>query len=166
MKGLLVLALTALGSLAAQRVDAEVYGGIGVGRSEYAVSKNSDTSFSIFAAIRLTNRIMLEGGPVYPGRALVSEPSTIGFSIQAVGLFPVGERTEFLAKAGFYDWEVQRETVNFDDGRDPLLGIGLQRYIDDDLALRIEFNRFADVRGGNLDLISFGVVRWFRGLAN
>lgn len=157
--GLAISAVVALGSVSA---NAEVYGGIGLGGSDHAVSGESDSGVTVFAAIRLTDRVLLEGGPVWPGRVRLAEPSVVGFSVQGVGLFPLTERFEFLAKAGFYDWEMNRDGEKLYEGRDPVFGIGVQRYLNDDLALRFELSRFTDVRQGDMDWISFSVVRWFR----
>jgi len=166
MRIVLALALTAFSSLVAQTADAEVYAGFNIGQFEHTSSNRNNTGFNVFAAVRLTDRILLEGGPVYPGRLRDNEPVTKGFSIQALGLFPVGEKYDFFIKGGLYDWEVERRTVKFYAGRDPMVGIGAHRYISNDFALRVELNRLSGVRSGDVDWISIGFIRWFRELGN
>lgn len=161
MKTRIGIAVLLLATAGANPASAEVYAGLGLSRAEHSLANESDTGFTIFAGVRLTDRIVLEGGPVYPGRIHAGEPAIKGFSVQAVGFFPVGENFEFLAKAGYYDWEVDRGLRRLYDGRDPMFGIGIERKLNDVLALRVGLDRFTDVRNGDIDWLSFSVIRTY-----
>lgn len=45
-----------------------------------------------------------------------------------------------------------------------MLGFGAHRYLKDDLALRLEIDRFQNVRSGDMNFVSVGVISWFRNL--
>ena len=83
-----------------------------------------------------------------------------GVTIQAVGRYPLGDHFSVFGKAGFFRWDVETSTAD-DDGTDNTFGFGGEYRLNDNWALRAEWERFSDVSGGDIDMISFGATYSF-----
>lgn len=99
---------------------------------------------------------------------------TNGWSAQALGLLPLPPRVELFAKAGVLYWKVDPASVNIpriddlivnldvnadaDTGTSAVVGIGLEVQLAGAFALRAEAERFADVGGSDIDLLSAGLA--------
>ncbi len=79
--------------------------------------------------------------------------------MQGVGIVPIGESFALFVKAGFFSWSVEAFGIT-DDGTDGAYGVGGQVHFGKkkNWGARLEWERFADVSGGDVDMISVGVV--------
>ena len=68
-----------------------------------------------------------------------------------------------IAKVGFFSWEVEA-FGSTDDGTDAAYGVGGQFRFGrkKNWGVRLEWERFEDISGGDVDLVSAGVSYHFR----
>lgn len=85
--------------------------------------------------------------------------------LSAMGMLPVSERLVLCGKVGVQSWRT--EFTIFDSagireedrtGTDPLVGLGAAYGVSKRLALRLEWERFMDIAGDDIDLASLGLT--------
>ncbi|MCP4205249.1 MAG: porin family protein [bacterium] len=153
-----------------------------------ATVDNSDTGWKLFGGRRLGRHLSIELGYVDlnndvdgettlfvssdgSGTRLSEGPVSIDLDephaavAAIVGTLPLTRRAIFLAKAGATAWKADLTTINqfgnstrSESGTDATLGIGLQYRAANRTEIRVEWERYFDVAGDDIDLASLGVL--------
>lgn len=115
-------------------------------------------------------------GGVSDGSGFLFAPGGVGVDLDrpqsvflsVVGMLPVGKNLALCGKVGVQTWESDvtlfdsdgiRE--NTESGIDPIVGLGADYRIAKRLALRAEWERFMDIAGNDIDLMSVGLTYRF-----
>jgi OOP family OmpA-OmpF porin len=118
--------------------------------AEYLDLGDADADFSITAPVAATGTVSAEGD---------------GFTLSGVLRYPVNEQIGVFGKVGAFFWNVEgAATITGlgnvsaeDDGTDVTFGLGGRYDLNDNITLRVEWERFVDVGGSDPDLFSFGI---------
>ena len=129
------------------------YLGLGLGEADDDVLAETDDSWKIFAGYQLNKYLGFEVGYVDLGDYLFGLLSQDGFFLEALGSAPLGKGFSVFAKAGAFAWSAEISDLASDSGTDFTYGVGL-RYSVKSIVLRLELDRFLDVAGGDIDLLS------------
>lgn len=138
-----------------------------LGQSDDDILDEEDTGLKIFGGYQFMKYFALELAFVDLGEfEFFGFPDALeqyGFAVQGVGILPIAESFALFAKAGFFNWEVEAFGAT-DDGTDAAYGVGGQfRFgAKKKLGLRLEWERFTDISGGDVDLVSAGFSYHFR----
>jgi hypothetical protein len=66
-----------------------------------------------------------------------------------------------IARIGLYSWDIDAvlfgENIGSDNGTDVTYGVGLGFKVADDTSIQVEYKRYDDISGGNVDTIHAGV---------
>jgi len=120
---------------------------------------DSDTGFKVFGGYSFMRHFAVEGGYVDVGETSVETtipvPTSIsaqadGFTVEAVGILPIGQRFDVFAKYGFFLWDSEAtvsqqgfgSVSGSDDGNDPTYGLGFGWNISERGRLRFEAERY------------------------
>jgi OOP family OmpA-OmpF porin len=126
---------------------------------------DSDTGFKVFGGYRINDNFAAEVGFVDLGEVTVSGPGgsasveTDGFQFAGLGVIPLNSQFELFAKLGLFMWDVSASGPTgsaSDDGNDLMFGAGAAWNFTEQVAARIEWERF-DVDGDDVDFWSLGV---------
>lgn len=159
------------------------YVGGGIGASDDKEFDETEFGGKGFGGYRVSKYFALEGafvglGEFGEGTLGIGTGGTFrkgGLSAQAVGILPIGQRAQLFGKAGIFFWSVTVDetctTVNsvlvcvdngrLDDGVDPVYGGGFQYRFNDRWSGRVEWERYEDVGGGDVDLGTIGAIYSF-----
>ncbi len=163
--------------------DRRWYVGGGIGGADDKDFDDTEAGGKIFGGYRAGKYVAIEGALVYLGTqgsgtlgiGNGGEFSKDGFSAQALGILPIGQRAEFFGKAGAFFWSVgvdetctisggQQVCVDggsLDDGVDAVYGVGFQYRFSDRWGGRVEWERYNDVGEDDVDLGSISVMYRF-----
>jgi OOP family OmpA-OmpF porin len=138
--------------------------------------EDSDRAWKVFAGREFTPHFALEIGYADLGAVRASGPGGFisaeasAFDIVAIGSLPLADRFAIYGKAGFYRGEVDAriDTVTLTDSAsetntDITFGAGLRFNVSPALAVRAEWQRYADIGGSetgesDVDVLSIGVL--------
>lgn len=155
--------------------DLGFYAGASVGQSKADCGglpncDDKDTAYRIFGGYKFHPNIGVEGGyaPLgnIEGSGLKLESNA--WDIVGVGSWPLGNNFSILGKLGFYNAEVKASGIA--SGKktttDLTYGIGGQYDFNRNLGLRLEWNRYASVKGpdsvggdkSDIDVLSVGAL--------
>ncbi len=88
-----------------------------------------------------------------------------GLEASLVGFIPFGHQAELFGKVGVLNWTLDGNsggsTFSTDDGSSFAYGVGLQLFPADHLSVRLEYQGFQDVSGGDLDAVTIGAALHF-----
>jgi OOP family OmpA-OmpF porin len=169
MRKLWMLALASCLALPAGAGDFLVGGSAGQANIEVDAAgfDESDTGFKLFGGWRLLKFLGLEGGYVDFGGPEVSaggvnaNAEVTAWDAFAMGVVPLG-KVELFGKAGlvFWDAETSLSVPGFsgtfkDDGTDLAYGVGVSYEVNDNVALRGEWEIF-DIESTDVNMLSFG----------
>ncbi len=162
---ILLIGAIANPSVSAQAANFGWYAGAGFGSSDDDVLDETGDALKLFAGYRFHPNLAVEAAFVDLGEFdVLIFPDALeqdGLAIELVGVLPIGDKGAFFGKAGFFNWEVGAFGVT-DDGTDETFGIGGEYRFGNNWAVRAEWERFNDVSGGDIDLISASVLYSFR----
>ena len=148
----------------AEPVSAGWYVGAAAGNADDDELDDDDSSVKLLGGYQFNEYFGVEGALVDLGDFDIPNStltlSQEGATIQAVGRYPLWGRFSVFGKAGFFRWEVET-SVTDDDGTDNTFGFGGEYRLGDNWRLRAEWERFSDVLGGDVDMISFGATYSF-----
>jgi len=134
---------------------------------------DSDTGWKIFGGYQFNPNFAVELAYSDLGETRLSDPfdsATIrpkAWEVVAVGTFPVQQRFSLYGKLGFYRATTKLDTTfgitDEDSNTDLTFALGARYDINRNLALRGEWQRYADVGGDDLgtsdiDLFSIGLI--------
>ncbi len=138
------------------------YVGFALGQAHDKVLDQNDTAFKVFGGYRFTP--YLAGELAYVDLGRYGNPGTqfdqYGVAAELVGYIPLGQSgASLFGKAGLFSWSVQLSDRYYygsaeDSGVDPTVGAGLQIDFNRFAGIRAEWERFFDVAGGDVDLIT------------
>jgi OOP family OmpA-OmpF porin len=136
-----------------------------------------DTTWKVFAGYQINRNFALELGYIDLGEVSVSDPTgRIGLAATAwefvgIGSIPIADRFFFFGKIGLYRAETELNAaagtlvVNADESNTDLtFGLGLRYDFTRNLGVRLEWQRYSDVKGpsildeGDIDVMSVGVI--------
>ena len=140
------------------------YVGFAAGQADDKLLNETDRGLKVFGGWQFAPNLAAEfayvdlGSYGPPGATL----DQYGVSAQFVGLLPLGQSgASLFGKAGVFSWSVEQygsgyyySTVAENSGTDLAVGAGLQIDFHRRMGLRAEWERFYDVAGGDVDLIS------------
>lgn len=136
---------------------------------------DGDTTWKLFGGFQVNRNVAVELGYADlgevsargPGGTVSAEASA--FEIVALGMLPLAQNFSLYGKAGLYraevDWRANTLILtdsSSDSNVDLTFGFGLKVDLARNVALRAEWQRYADVEAGgsgaDLDVISLGVA--------
>lgn len=163
-----VLATALTGPVLAQ---GGAYIGFGAGQADDRLLNENDRGFKVFGGWRFMPALAAEFAYVDLGRYGPSGASydQYGVSAQFVAHLPLGESgASLFGKAGMFSWTVDRYGgysccfgLTEDSGTDLAVGAGLQVDFHRHAAFRAEWERFYDVGGGDVDLVTASLIYRF-----
>ncbi len=134
------------------------YAGIGAGISNDGIFSETDTGIKLFGGIELNQYFGMEAAFVDLGEFAFGFREQDGVAIEAVGSLPLGEKFKLFAKTGMFAWDVERSGMETDHGINGIFGVGGQWAFVKHWELRIEYERFNGISGGDIALVSIGVL--------
>ncbi len=147
--------------------------GLGSGSSsdwcdiDLGACEDSDTGFKMFGGARLSEGVAAEIAYInfgtvsdygYPGSVDISS-----VTLSAVGLLPASEQFSLLGKIGLAFWTADAGGGVGNDGSDLAFGVGAQIKVNENLAIRGEWEQVqaGDVVVGDLTLLSVSALYHF-----
>ncbi len=162
---MIVLASAVSAPIAAAQ-DIGWYVGGGFGRSDDKVLDQTASGLKVFGGYQFNKNVAVEAAMVDLGEFdALGVPNALeqyGLAFEVVGLVPIGQRGAFFGKAGLFLWNLDLFGMTADDGTGATFGIGGQFHFSERWGARIEWERFDDISGGDVDLVSGSVVYRFR----
>lgn len=134
--------------------------GASIGTADDEVLNEDESGFKLFGGYRFTRNIAGEIAFVDLGSYFGGFLDQYGLAFDVMVILPVADNFEFFAKAGLFSWTVETPFAD-DDGTDLMYGLGAQFNVNRNIGLRIEYEEFTDVSGGDVSLISAGVSYHF-----
>ena len=134
---------------------------------------DSDTAYRLLGGYRVNRNFSAElaytnfGKVNASGFGLTEDIKVNAFELVAVGSFPLAERFSLYGKVGLYRADVEDRTnfgVSADEtNTDLTFGLGGSFQVSRAIAVRVEWQRYSDVGGGDLgtadiDMISIGAI--------
>lgn len=135
--------------------------GFNIGTADDAVLDETDSAYKISLAFNGNQNLGLELAYVDLGEYAAGTLEQSGLAFNLLGYLPVGNSLALLGKLGLFDWQVDFLGVNVDEGTDLTYGLGLQLDFAPQLAARVEWEEFTDISGGDVSLLSAGIVYSF-----
>ncbi len=136
------------------------YVGAGAGSSDDDVLNESDTGLKVFGGYRFNKNVAVEGAYVDLGEFALGFLEQSGLAVEVEATWPIADKFGLFAKAGFFAWEVDVGPFS-DDGTDSTFGVGGKVALGAHWGVRAEWERFNDISGGDVDLISGSVFYRF-----
>jgi len=131
------------------------YAGAGVGLTQIEEEdqgesfKDNSFGWRLLAGFDINESFGIEGSYINSGKAEDTlfgedvEAELSAFTVSAVGLMPVGDKSALFAKVGFFsgEQEITVQGLTFDEDEDGLtVGVGLRFNTSDNFAIRGEFD--------------------------
>lgn len=172
------------------------YAGVGFGQSKGDIecdlditcdSDDTDTAWKLFAGNQFSPNVAVEFGYVDLGEFKASGTDSFlgstsldleatGFNVALAGFLPVGNTVNLLGKVGLFLWDLDASASSSvfgsgstnESGTDLMFGLGASFDIGKTIAVRIEWERFADVGDedetgqSDVDLLSASLVFRFQ----
>ena len=148
----------------------------------------SDSGWKVFAGYKFFEYFALElayvdlglvsfdatsdaSGSVYAAGPVTGFVSASGPSASAIGIIPLGDRFDFLVKAGFMAWKADVSVSNSafgtanseEDGTELAFGLGAQFRFTDRFSVRAEWERFTSIIDRDGQLLSLSAQFSFGG---
>ena len=136
------------------------YAGIGAGSADDDLLSESDTAFKAFGGFRFSKIVAVEAAAVDLGEYLFGTLEQSGLAVVGEATLPLGDKFGVFGKAGIFLWEVEIGPYSEDDA-DTTFGLGGKVALGTHWAIRAEWERFNDISGGDVDLVSGSVYYRF-----
>lgn len=153
---ILFLALAAFATSPAYAAEQGGYLGLSLGESDDDILNETDSGLKLYGGVNLSQNLGIEFAYVDLGEFANGIFEQDGLSFQVVGYLPLTQTFDFFGKIGFFAWEVRAFGLS-DSGTDLTYGFGGQVNINEQLAIRGEWETFKDISGGDVDLLSIGL---------
>ncbi len=150
------LVLLALLVTPAYAVQPGGYVGFGFGQSDDDVLSETDNGWKVFGGANLSPNLGLELAFVDLGEFVGGVLTQSGVSYHLVGYVPVSDSFDLFGKIGLFAWKVDAFGLS-NTGTDLTYGFGGEYRMTQQLALRVEWETYQDVDGGDVDLVSAGL---------
>lgn len=158
--GIISTAAILLSTTHAKAVDTGGYIGFGYGDTEDIILNEEDTGVKFYGGFTFDDVLGIEYSYVDLGTYLNNSLSQDGIAIEGVLYFPLRPSTDVFVKGGIFSWEVNTASAT-EYGTDPVFGAGIQIMFNRRTSMRIEWQQFQNVSGGDVELISLGLSRHF-----
>ncbi len=142
------------------------YLGFSLGQADDDVLNETDTAYKLLGGFTSRN-LGIEIAFVDLGSYAAFDPffgpvvlDQYGLAFEGVGYLPVANNVDLFGKLGIFAWTVDIGYAT-DDGTDLTYGFGGSFRMNDQISLRAEWERFTDVSGGDVDLLSAGFAYHF-----
>ena len=138
------------------------YVGGGAGRSDDDILNDTDFAWKAFGGFQFSRNLAVEVAYIDLGDFKVSDGQAFqdGVAFDLVARIP-GNRIDLFGKAGIFFWTYDAPTF-ISEGEDLTLGFGLNfKSADRRWAIRGEWERFFDIAGGDVDLLSASFIYKF-----
>lgn len=135
--------------------------GFSIGSADDAVLDETASAYKISLAVNGNRNLGLELAYVDLGDYAAATLEQSGLAFNLLGYLPLGNSLALIGKIGLFDWELDYLGVNVDDGTDLSYGLGLQLDFAPQLGARVEWEEFTDISGGDVSLLSAGMVYAF-----
>jgi OmpA-OmpF porin, OOP family len=179
------LALAAVPALAQSHTN-HLYAGASIGQSyvkEWCEGApagvncdDNDTAWKVFGGYQFHPNFAVELGYTDLGSASLSSGTVRGtvessaFELVGVGSFPVGGRLALYGKLGFYRGEISGRVTagsstrfaDSDEGTEITFGLGARIDFNHNFAARLEWQKYNDFSGSDIDVLSVGLLYRFR----
>lgn len=149
----------------AQKLLTKWYIGGSAGKSDVEVSSfDDDFGLKFFGGYNFNNYVSVEAAAINLGefdrKNSIDVVDVFGVEASVVGRIPIG-RFAIFGKAGIFVWDADASVGNVvfasDDGADPTYGFGFEyNFKHSRWSLRGEWQKFEDVSGSDLELLSVG----------
>ena len=128
--------------------------------------EDSDTSWKVYGGYRISDLITLQGGYVNLGelKSGTTTSETKGFSGSALASYPVNDQITVFGKAGFFKWTTETSQGKEMDDIDPLLGVGADYQINDNMSIRGEWENYKSIatsatgESSDIQMLSVGMT--------
>lgn len=153
------------------------YVGFGAGQADNRQFDDKDHGYKLFGGYAFTPNFSVElsyidlGRYPLPGLPTAREYDHYGVAAQLLGRLPLGDSgLSLFGKAGLFSWYGYSNRYDIyyyyyesarDTGTDLAVGAGLQLDLQRHWAVRAEWERFYDVAGGDINLVSASVFYRF-----
>ncbi len=167
----LFLVIGLAGTMAPQQAEAQKlltkwYIGGSAGKSDVETSSfDDDFGLKFFGGYNFNNNVSVEAAFINLGefdrKGDIDVVDVFGAEVSVVGKISIG-RFSIFGKGGVFFWDADNSVDGFvfrtDDGVDPTYGFGFEyNFKNSRLNLRAEWQKFQDVSGSDLELLSVGV---------
>lgn len=156
----LLFGLMFLGGQPAQAASPGGYVGFSLGSADDDVLSESDTGYKLFGGYTANQYLGVEIAFVDLGEYENGLLEQYGVAFDVVGYLPVTNNFNVLGKLGMFAWTVDVGPFS-NDGTDLTYGLGVQYDFTNRLSFRGEWEEFADISGGDVSLLSAGVIYTF-----
>ena len=158
----LILGLALFGGQIAHAAPPIGYFGFSLGSADDDVLSESDTGYKFFGGYTVNNNLGFEIAYVDLGQYVDGLLEQYGVAFEVVGYLPVSSNLNLMGKIGMFAWTVDFAVLYArDDGTDLTYGLGVQYDLNNRLYVRGEWEQFLDVSGGDVSLLSAGLIYTF-----
>lgn len=146
-------------SLPAMAIQPGMYVGGGLGSGHDVALDQDSSAYKLFFGYNFTPYLGLEVAYVNLGNDYTDlfgiDFTQDGAAFELVGNLPLGPTVDLFGKIGIFSWTVSGNYYYaYDTGTDNTYGMGISFLVAPRLRLRAEYERFTDIAGGDVDLIS------------
>ena len=156
----LILCLALFGGQIAHAAPPVGYIGFSLGSADDDVLSESDTGYKFFGGYTVNNNLGFEIAYVDLGQYVDGFLDQYGVAFEAVGYLPLSSNLDLMGKVGMFAWTVD-DSYYIDYGTDLTYGLGVQYDLNNRVYVRGEWEQFTDVSGGDVSLLSAGLVYTF-----
>ena len=156
----LVLCLALFGGQITHAAPPVGYIGFSLGSANDDVLSESDTGYKFYGGYTVNNNLGFEIAFVDLGQYVGRSLDQYGVAFEAVGYIPLSNNLDLMGKVGLFAWTVE-DRYYIDYGTDLTYGLGVQYDLNNRVYVRGEWEQFTDVSGGDVSLLSAGLVYKF-----
>jgi len=150
----------------AHAADPGFYFGAGVGQGNDKALDQTSGAAKLFVGFNVNPFLGLEASYVNLGSSYVDingvDFTQDGGSFDLIGYLPLSPYVDLFARGGIYNWTVSANYYyGYRTGSSNDYGFGISTEVAPRLRLRGEYQKFLDVAGGDVDLISVSLAYHF-----
>lgn len=166
ISGLLLAAIVGLAPVA-HAAQPGMYAGIGLGQGNDKVLNQTSGASKLFIGYNFNPVLGMEFSYVNLGSSYVdiygTEFTQDGGSIDIIGYLPLSPYMNLFARGGIYNWTVSTNYYPYGaaSGSSNDYGFGLNAEVSPRIWMRGEYQKFLDVHGGDVDMISVSLAYHF-----
>jgi len=132
------------------------YFGFSLGTADDDILNESDSGLKVFGGSNFSEQYGFEIAFVDLGEYVGGIVSESGVAFDLVGYYPATQNVDVFGKAGLFSWTIDVGPFS-DDGTDLTYGFGVNVGLDK-VSIRAEWENFTDISGGDVSLLSAGLI--------
>ena len=140
----------------AQAHDTGAFAGMSVGSSDDDILNEEDNGYKLFVGYRFDRNFAGEIAFIDLGDFSGGAIEQYGVAVDLMAIAPLSNNFELFGKLGLFSWTVEYP-FSEDEGSDLMYGFGAQFHVAPQLSVRVEYEEFLDVSGGDVSLTSAGL---------